>query len=85
MRVRNCVTVLMLALITIACFAGWNASVKATAPVPRTKWEYTNRVISGNITEATNSEMSLFGVNGWELVTVYNDKGKTIFIYKRPL
>lgn len=76
---------LLLGLIAIACFASWNASVRATATLPKAKWEYTNRVITGTITDATSAEMSFLGVNGWELVTVYNDKGKTVFIYKRAM
>ena len=85
MKLKNYVLVLMLALIGFACLARWNANVAATAPLPRNRWEYTNRIIAGNITDVTNTEMNFLGVNGWELVTVYNDKGKTVFIYKRPL
>ena len=82
MKFNNYVALLLLGLV---CLVSWNRSVRATAPPPKPRWEYQNRVVNGKITEATNIEMNLFGVNGWELVAVYNDGGKTVLIFKRPL
>jgi hypothetical protein len=50
------------------------------------KWEYTTVAKVGKLNEDTlRPEMALFGVNGWELVTAYNDGGRTILFFKRPL
>jgi hypothetical protein len=84
MRLKNCLALALL-LFALASLASWNRNVKATAPPPKPRWEYQNRVVTGKITDATNAEMNLFGVNGWELVAVYNDGGRTVLIFKRPL
>ena len=79
-------TYTLAALLALACSAGWGAAAqRAAAAPPKAKWEYQHREVGGRITDLTNTEMNLFGVNGWELIAVYNDGGKTVFIYKRPL
>jgi hypothetical protein len=58
---------------------------------PKPKWEYTtveegmNFIVDGKTNGALGAKINLMGVNGWELVTVYNEGGEKIFIYKRQL
>jgi hypothetical protein len=55
----------------------------------KTKWEYMateegmNLIVDGQMNEALKAKMNFTGAAGWELVTVFNEGGKKIFIYKR--
>ena len=79
--------VFVMAIIALACAVGWRGQGQVTRPggAPR-KWEYTTVAKVGKLNEDTlRPEMALLGVNGWELVTAYNDGGRTILFFKRPL
>ncbi|MDT7603334.1 MAG: hypothetical protein QOF61_1331 [Acidobacteriota bacterium] len=79
--------VVVLVAAVLVCVVGWKAKSQITrsAVAPR-KWEYTTVSKIGKLNEETlRPEMSLLGVNGWELVTAYNDGAKTILFFKRPL
>lgn len=57
----------------------------------KTKWEYLlveegmSFISEGELNVALKAKISLMGANGWELVTVYNEGGQKVFIYKRQL
>ena len=78
-------TYLLPALLVLACLVNWGMTTGAMPAPAKAKWEYQHRVLQGKITDTTTPEMNLFGVNGWELVAVYDDHGRTVMIYKRPL
>jgi len=82
------------ATLSITCaalvLASFLAIRKSSGQVPRTystkKWEYSVHVISTKTLGAkTTTELDLFGINGWELVSADSDtEGKTVFVFKRP-
>lgn len=61
------------------------------ASTAKPKWEYVidqegmSFIVAGKKNGALDAKIGLRGVNGWELVTVYNEGGERIFIYKRQM
>ena len=86
------VAVILIAAIAISTILARTRTLVSAAPIGSgMKWEYKSRVHFGRISDPGNSEMypslkteiELFGANGWELVTVYDDERRAVFIYKR--
>ena len=44
-----------------------------------------NIIANGDLNTAIHAKMNFTGASGWELVTVYAEGEKKIFIYKRQL
>jgi hypothetical protein len=83
---------LALTLVVLTGLVGWGAGGQVSsraAPVPtlQHKWEYTLYTPANKDAGLSHlrTEMGLFGVNGWELVSTYVDSaGRPIFVFKRP-
>jgi hypothetical protein len=81
-------------MLSVACagllLASLLAIPESSGQVQRTystrKWEYSVHVTSTKSLGAkTTTELDLFGINGWELVSAHSDpEGKTVFVFKRP-
>jgi hypothetical protein len=76
-----------LLLAALACLAVRGSSGQVTRSYMSTrKWEYTvHATATKNLDAKTTTELDLFGINGWELVSAHsNTEGKTVFVFKRP-